>query len=285
MIHTRNLGLFTFLLSRIFTIQFLSVLLFTGLSSAADVKKRCETCWDESCVDMKGAVPRCSRLEKPSKTKSGGAACKEGTVVSADTQGHCCWAGQAWNGSQCIGKPTSCPEGYEITQEQQSCALTECPAGKARSKGSIGCCWPKQLYSKQQKRCIGLPHCPAGMVSTADELCRDNKVEEQDQQAIIHFFQKYGGLHSIRWTTNDRDHRTLRRECEIKNPIDQTNAIIQTCKTIETYSAIQEEEVKETEIAQTDLAQYFREALLEKNLQEITHVFVLHIRTSINTLD
>lgn len=36
--------------------------------------------------------------------------CVPGLVVTAETSGHCCWPGQGWNGTSCVGAPL-CPDG------------------------------------------------------------------------------------------------------------------------------------------------------------------------------
>jgi hypothetical protein len=45
--------------------------------------------------------------------------CPAGQAKSADSAGHCCWAGQAWSASQgrCRGIPSSCPGGMRVDGE------------------------------------------------------------------------------------------------------------------------------------------------------------------------
>ena len=45
--------------------------------------------------------------------------CPAGQSRSGDTGEHCCWPGQGWSSSrgQCVGAPTSCPEGEEVKGE------------------------------------------------------------------------------------------------------------------------------------------------------------------------
>lgn len=96
--------------------------------------------------------------------------CPEGQVRSVDTQGACCWPGQAWNGTRCVGLPTACPVGLEPHAETQSCSLPECEDGRVRVADSVHCCWPKQAYSTEQGRCVGEPDCPGSLI-VKDETC------------------------------------------------------------------------------------------------------------------
>ena len=50
----------------------------------------------------------------------GGATCEAGMAVTADTAGHCCWAGQVWSNTRtlCVGVPTSCPPGFAVIGER-----------------------------------------------------------------------------------------------------------------------------------------------------------------------
>jgi len=50
--------------------------------------------------------------------------CPEGMSITVDTKGQCCWPGQVWNGEKCVGKPTSCPDGFEADAEAQACVET-----------------------------------------------------------------------------------------------------------------------------------------------------------------
>ena len=54
-------------------------------------------------------------LAMPCRAAPPEVACKPGMSVSEDTEGHCCWAGQAWR-NRCVGKPISCPEGMVARQ-------------------------------------------------------------------------------------------------------------------------------------------------------------------------
>jgi hypothetical protein len=60
--------------------------------------------------------------------------CPKGQVVNADTAGHCCWPGQAWDTAQsmCSGKPT-CPEG--MRRDGLTCVAGGAPDGGAAQDG------------------------------------------------------------------------------------------------------------------------------------------------------
>ena len=96
--------------------------------------------------------------------------CKPGQSVSEDTEGHCCWAGQAWR-NRCVGKPLSCPVGMDIKGE--TCVETPCPAGQEKMPDHAHCCWMGQAWSKSREKCIGIPvKCPAGtVVDAGSEQC------------------------------------------------------------------------------------------------------------------
>ncbi len=106
----------------------------------------------------------------PGGTAPVGAACKSGMSVSEDTDGHCCWEGQAWR-NRCVGKPTTCPEGTEVKGE--ACVEIPCSAGQEKMPDHIHCCWAGQAWSKSREKCLGLPaKCPGGMsVDAEKEQC------------------------------------------------------------------------------------------------------------------
>jgi hypothetical protein len=96
-------------------------------------------------------------------------ACPDGQAIGPDTGGHCCWPGQAWNGTRCIGIPTSCPPGWSPDAQNQACAVTPCPAGQSRVD-AVHCCWPDQVFAASRNQCVGVPRCPAGF-QVAGEAC------------------------------------------------------------------------------------------------------------------
>ncbi len=88
--------------------------------------------------------------------------CKEGQEVTEYTKGNCCWPGQGWNGTKCVGTPTSCPEGYLAGADQ--CEEKGCDPGQIKLEGNH-CCWRGQAWAG---RCVGTPECPIGTLATAD---------------------------------------------------------------------------------------------------------------------
>ena len=106
------------------------------------------------------------RSEEPVAEVIQESACIEGKSVTVDTQGHCCWDGQAWNGERCVGEPKSCPEGYLVNSAKQLCSLPPCGAGKVRPD-ELHCCWPEQAWSESRNQCIGVPSCPDQTIPTA----------------------------------------------------------------------------------------------------------------------
>jgi tetratricopeptide (TPR) repeat protein len=69
--------------------------------------------------------------------------CPTGQAVSADTQGHCCWPGQAWSSARslCVGEP-ACPPG---TRPRGESCESACATGQSITADTQGhCCWPGQ---------------------------------------------------------------------------------------------------------------------------------------------
>ena len=91
--------------------------------------------------------------------------CKSGLM---EEQGHCCWPGQGWTGSACVGTP-QCPDTF--SKSGSTCKPSSCPTGQARvPDGNWGqCCWNGQAYSSSMKKCVGIPtSCPSGTSKTED---------------------------------------------------------------------------------------------------------------------
>lgn len=99
--------------------------------------------------------------------------CTEGKGRSVDTAGHCCWSGQVWNRTGCVGVPSSCPAGLSQSAAHQSCELVACGGGQARAEDGVHCCWPGQGWSKSRATCIGVPKCPTGFEAQGDSTCVD----------------------------------------------------------------------------------------------------------------
>ena len=97
------------------------------------------------------------------------APCPSGQEISADTEGRCCWPGQAWNQQRCVGAPTRCPEGTYVDELTQRCTHNACDAGEVLARDREHCCWPGQAWSSGQERCVGWPDCSRfGMTLDAD---------------------------------------------------------------------------------------------------------------------
>lgn len=90
-------------------------------------------------------------------------ACAPGKLISPDTAGNCCWPGQAWSGTACVGEPTSCPQGLAYDDQTQGCEVAACPdEAMVRAVDGIHCCWPGQGWSSARGMCVGNPVCPEG---------------------------------------------------------------------------------------------------------------------------
>jgi len=128
-------------------------------------------------VELEGQARKaCSKKRTTSTAKK--PSCPEGQSITDDTDGHCCWAGQVWSEEQCVGRPTECPAGYEVTAA--SCRLQECREGQERID-DLYCCWPGQVWSSTRAECVGTPTCPGGTVPTDDEDC----VPDGDSDGVL----------------------------------------------------------------------------------------------------
>jgi hypothetical protein len=128
----------------------------------------------ERAVEL--VVRRLSELASSAMSSAGGAtagdACQPGQERSADTQGHCCWPGQAWSGARqsCVGDAT-CGEGFQ-PDGQGGCVVAGCRPGQVNSADTQGhCCWPGQAWSSARNACVGTPDCPSGMMAAGAD-CR-----------------------------------------------------------------------------------------------------------------
>lgn len=154
-----------------------------GLPAAAD--KPCEDCWNDKCQDMKGIVPKCKAQKKDPKPKvveekpKVDVPCDAGKEKSADTAGHCCWPGQAWNGARCVGVPSSCPSTHVSDPTNETCALPVCADGMQRAQDGLHCCWPGQAWSSSSSQCIGAPQCARGWALEDGRCVSPKEIEER----------------------------------------------------------------------------------------------------------
>ena len=86
---------------------------------------------------------------------------RSGMERSADTHGQCCWPGQGWTGTACVGRPTGCPVGFEFGANGCEEPFLECPTGQIVMADQQHCCWPGQRWDGL---CVGSPSCPQGFV-------------------------------------------------------------------------------------------------------------------------
>ena len=92
--------------------------------------------------------------------------CPPGMTASSSTGGNCCWPGQGWHPDRgCLGQPTSCPAGFEVSREGCVEVFVDCPAGMVVMADQQNCCWPGQVW---HGACSGAPSsCPDDHVTTA----------------------------------------------------------------------------------------------------------------------
>ena len=158
-----------------------TALLFLTLPQTAEAQNCNRNC-DPSQRDAHGCC-----IKKKNKTKKP-RRCPKGQKITADTGGHCCWTGQAWNGSRCVGTPQKCPRGWNVDEVQQSCRKAPkreaCQAGKALAQDKKHCCWPGQAWSKMQNKCLGKPECPKGTQASGETCVGRAEVAEVSRPAV-----------------------------------------------------------------------------------------------------
>ena len=93
--------------------------------------------------------------------------CPNGQHTSPSTHGQCCWSGQAWNGSRCVGAPSGCPAGFRINLEAEVCSPQPCYGARVRTP-DLHCCWPQQGWDQTLNACIGRPRCPEPYLQEGD---------------------------------------------------------------------------------------------------------------------
>jgi hypothetical protein len=74
-------------------------------------------------------------------TNKAKSACPLGMVKTVDTRGKCCWPGQASDGKVCVGAPTKCPKGYQVSADESTCERPPCGDGKVHVDKKH-CCYP-----------------------------------------------------------------------------------------------------------------------------------------------
>ena len=126
-----------------------------------------ENCADEDrdgygCCPIKQAVP-------PKPRPAGQRPCPPGKARGVDTAGQCCWPGQAWNGSACVGTPT-CPTQFHPAGND--CVLAACQEGMIRESVHNQCCWPGQAWMVSSNKCIGDFTCSPGLVPNGNDCTK-----------------------------------------------------------------------------------------------------------------
>lgn len=124
-------------------------------------------------------------ISGPAFGQEAAAACPPGQVQNADTAGNCCWPGQAWSGTQCVGRPTACLSGFTFSQDGQQCELLVCGGGRVRTADGVHCCWPGQGWSSARRECVGTPRrCPDKYVIEDNECVEGPYLTDSDGDGI-----------------------------------------------------------------------------------------------------
>ncbi len=111
--------------------------------------------------------------------------CPLGQTRSVDTAGNCCWPGQAWSGERCVGEPTSCPDGFDYSEDRTACVLLDCEEGRVRTADQIHCCWPDQGYSSAAGACVGTPSCPQFYLPEGKSCVPGPRLTDADSDGIV----------------------------------------------------------------------------------------------------
>ena len=99
--------------------------------------------------------------------------CPQGKTVTTYTDGNCCWPGQGWSGSECVGLPSACPDGMRADGNKCIDGLVVCLEGRRLMLDEQTCCWTGQTLTPQG--CYGTPSsCPEGTTAEATG-CRTPK--------------------------------------------------------------------------------------------------------------
>jgi len=145
---------------------------FFGRSSSASAQecKRPPACRAED-LDASGCCPHAAPPVSHNTSAPADSHCTGGKESTADTGGHCCWAGQVWSRGHCVGVPTGCPSNLTLNVSGQSCDLAACEKGEVRADNGINCCWPGQGWSATRGVCVGIPRCPKLMEVEGGDHC------------------------------------------------------------------------------------------------------------------
>ena len=93
--------------------------------------------------------------------------CPQGKTITTYTDGNCCWPGQGWSGSECVGLPSACPDGMRADGNKCIDGLVVCLEGRRLMLDEQTCCWTGQTLTPQG--CYGTPSsCPEGTTAGAD---------------------------------------------------------------------------------------------------------------------
>lgn len=159
--------------------------------------------------------------------------CPPGKVKNADTNGVCCWEGQAAGPDQiCVGEPDTCPDGFIVHEKKQTCVAAVCPEGMKRASKAAPCCFPGQAWNRGKGRCVGtVKKCPAGLTprgetcengSTADLRANLSRCDAGQERGC--FDAAYAYDHAIgTWRDPARAWRYFRLSCERGNVNGCTN--------------------------------------------------------------
>lgn len=156
-------------------------------SGSAWAAKPCEDCWNDTCVELRGAVPKCTGARGQAAPHqavpdTSPKRCAEGKNRAPETKGNCCWPGQVWGGSRCRGIPSTCPANFLVDEPTESCIPKPCAAGHVRAEDGVTCCWPGQVVSSGT--CRGRPsRCPEHF-KVVGESCSDAEYQQQELEDL-----------------------------------------------------------------------------------------------------
>ena len=143
-------------------------LLFVVLAPRLAFGQTCNRSCAAELRDARGCCPALAATPPPIRPAAAAtppkpAECTDGTSMGPDTAGHCCWTGQVWASTRCVGVPASCPANRRVDAKTQECALISCETGMVRTDDNVHCCFAKQGWSGTRNVCVGVPQCPKGL--------------------------------------------------------------------------------------------------------------------------